>query len=334
MRASCCASAARPALGLEQLAPLERAAGGAGQVAGELEVVVGEAVLVGEEDEHERALVGARRLDRDGQQRPVAALGGDAAPLLVEAVVVLEPRRGEHAPVARGRPQRPGRVAEPVLQELDEQAREVVQAVEPQVVVARHQHGGAAAAERVGGRLGERVEGLLARDRLAEHGGDPVEAALDPRLARALGEALGVPQRERGEVGERLQQPRVALGEAPLRVARADAEDAHHLARPAHRRDDRAAEALVAGVRDGVREARRSRRRAPGRPRAIARPARPRSAGNSKPTMPSSEPCTAAQRSTPALLVEQEAVDRLGAEQRRRPRPRAAAGPRPARARW
>ena len=57
----------RATLGLEQLTALERAAGGAGQVAGELQVVVREAVLVGEEDEHERALVGARRLDRHGQ---------------------------------------------------------------------------------------------------------------------------------------------------------------------------------------------------------------------------------------------------------------------------
>ena len=103
VRASCCARRAGAPLGLEQLAPLERAAGRAGEVARELEVVVGEAPFLREEDEHERALVGARRLDRDGQQRAVAALARNLAPLLVEALVVLEPRRGEHAPVARGR---------------------------------------------------------------------------------------------------------------------------------------------------------------------------------------------------------------------------------------
>ena len=40
VRASCCASDARRALGLEQLAPLERAARRAGELARELEVVV------------------------------------------------------------------------------------------------------------------------------------------------------------------------------------------------------------------------------------------------------------------------------------------------------
>ena len=118
-------------LGFEQLASLERAAGGAGEVAGQLEVVVGEAPLLGEEDEHERALVGARRLDRDGQQRAGAALARDVPPLLVEALVVLELRRGEDAPVARGRAERPGRVAEALLEELHEQAREVVHPVQP-----------------------------------------------------------------------------------------------------------------------------------------------------------------------------------------------------------
>ena len=149
-------------LGLEQLAPLERAAGGTGEVARELEVVVGEVPFLREEDEHERALVRARRLDRDGQQRAVAALARNLAPLLVEAFVVLEPRRGEHAPVARGPAQRPGRIAEPVLEELHEQTGETVETVQPEIVVSRHQHGRAGATERVRGRLRERVVGVLA----------------------------------------------------------------------------------------------------------------------------------------------------------------------------
>ena len=66
----------------------------------------------------------------------VAALARDVPPLLVEALVVVEPRRGEHAPVARGRAQRPGRVAQALLEELHQQAREVVQPVQPQVVLA------------------------------------------------------------------------------------------------------------------------------------------------------------------------------------------------------
>ena len=190
-----------------------------------------------------------------------------------------------------------------------------MEAVEPKVVVAGHQHGRARAAERVRGRLGQRVERLLAGDRLAEHGGDPVEAALDPGLARALGEALGVAKGERGQVGERLEQPGVALGEAPLRVARADAEDAHHLARPAHRRHDRAAEALVARVRDRFRQV----LVVVGEhgPAAGDRATREAAVGGEL------EADDALERAVdggtaqhPAVLVEQEAIHRLGSEQR------------------
>ena len=92
---------ARGALRLEQLAPLERAAGGAGQLARELEIVVGEAALLVEQREHETHLAG-RGLDRHGQQRAVPRFDRRRAPALVEALVALEPARREHP--ARPRP--------------------------------------------------------------------------------------------------------------------------------------------------------------------------------------------------------------------------------------
>ena len=86
---------ARPPLALEKVTALQRPSGGAGQVAGELEVVVGETVLLGEEDEHERGVVLARRLDRRGQQRLVAGLLGHAPPRRPKAVVICQRRRDE-----------------------------------------------------------------------------------------------------------------------------------------------------------------------------------------------------------------------------------------------
>jgi hypothetical protein len=243
---------ARSPLRLEELASLERPAGRAGQVAGELEVVVCEPPLLLEEHEHEGAVLAARRLDRDREQRAVAGLARGAAPLLVEAVVVEQARRREYPLPAGTGPQRTGRVVGPLAEELHQQARQRVQTGQVQVVPLGHQHRGAGAAERVARRLGKRVERLLERDRLAQHGGDPVEAALHPGLPRPVGEALGVAQGKRGEVRKGLEQTRLGSSERPLGIACADAEDPLDLARPAHRRDDRAAEALVGRVRHGL----------------------------------------------------------------------------------
>ena len=70
--------------------------------------------------------------------------------------------------------------------------------------------------------------------------GDAVEAALHARLARPLRVALRVPQRQRGERRERLEQLDVRVGERPLAVTDPDAEHAARLTRPHHRRDERA----------------------------------------------------------------------------------------------
>ena len=85
---------------------------------------------------------------------------------------------------------------------------------------------------------------------MAEDRGDPVEAELDTRLARALGEALGVAERERREPGEGLEEIGVRLGERATDAVEADAEYAEGLPGPAHRRHDRLREARVGGVRN------------------------------------------------------------------------------------
>src|SRR6188472_1446652 len=91
---------------------------------------------------------------------------------------------------------------------------ELVRAGELERRTGAAEHGGRVAAERVGSRLRDRVERLLLRQRLAEHGRDPVEAALDLCPPRALLVGLGVPERNRRETGERLDQAQVRLLEA------------------------------------------------------------------------------------------------------------------------
>ena len=97
-----------------------------------------------------------------------------------------------------------------------------------QVVPAGAQDGGGLAAERLRRRLGDGVERCFCRQRLAQHRRDPVETALDLRLARALLVRLGVAQRHRRQAREAFDQPDVRLVEA-IRLERADAEDAERL---------------------------------------------------------------------------------------------------------
>src|SRR3954468_6521757 len=87
---------------------------------------------------------------------------------------------------------------------------------------------------------------------LGQRRGDAVEAALHARLADALLEARGVADRERREAGERFEQARLDLAEAPIRIARRDPEHTAALTGPRHLCGDRAAEALVRAVRDGL----------------------------------------------------------------------------------
>src|SRR5207237_756922 len=94
---------ARAALGLEQLASLERAARGAREIPRQLEIVVGEAALLREENEHERSLLCARCLDRRGEQRAVAVLVEDTPPVLTEAPVLGQVGGRKPTPAAAGR---------------------------------------------------------------------------------------------------------------------------------------------------------------------------------------------------------------------------------------
>ena len=75
---------------------------------------------------------------------------------------------GQHAQAAGRRAERAGGVAEAVLEKADERRRKRVEAGEPQIVCARHQHRRARAAERLRRGLGHRIEGFLERDRLPE----------------------------------------------------------------------------------------------------------------------------------------------------------------------
>ena len=116
-----------------------------------------------------------------------------------------------------------------------------------------HEHGGRAPSERLGSGLGDRLERRGAGQRLPEHRSDAVEAALDPRLPRALREHLGVAQRERGEPRERLEDVRVPVDEARS-LAPPDAEHPVHLVAPEHRRGDHVGEAVVGRVRNRRRD--------------------------------------------------------------------------------
>ena len=67
-------------LRLEQFAPLESAARGAGEVARQLEIVFAEDALLREEDDDEPSGLVAGRRNRYGKQRAVALAHGRAAP--------------------------------------------------------------------------------------------------------------------------------------------------------------------------------------------------------------------------------------------------------------
>ena len=88
---------------------------------------------------------------------------------------------------------------------------------------------------------------------MAENRRDPVEAALDPGLARTLCEHLGIAQCKRREAGERLEDARILLLE-PAALAPADTEHAEYLAAPEHRSRDHVGEAVVRRMRNRRRD--------------------------------------------------------------------------------
>ena len=101
---------------------------------------------------------------------------------------------------------------------------------------------------RLGRRLRGRVVGLVERQRLSEERRDAREAALEPRLTRARLEALRVPQRERGQRRESLEQLDIVVVKTAFGVAHSDTEHAEPLARPHHGRLEAERERVVGGV--------------------------------------------------------------------------------------
>jgi len=132
---------ARGALGLEQVAALERATGRVGEMDGKLEVVVGELAGFGEEDEHEAAASLPRRLDGSREQRARAGPDSECTPLWIEAVVVRYGGRREDPALGRGGRQSPGGVGKPARERPGEVVGQLVRADELERARARHQHG-------------------------------------------------------------------------------------------------------------------------------------------------------------------------------------------------
>ena len=192
---------------------------------GELEVIVRERPLFLEQHHDKPAPPAAHLVERHRQER-LGARGRDLGPPVREALVLHEPRRGERPPFLGGQRERPQAGA------AHEERPQLVPDLEApgELEVARYlaQHCGAGRPERLGRGLRDGVERRGRRERLAEHGGDPIEAALDAGLPHALLERFGVAERDRREPRERVQQRQVVLGEAVV-LERADAEHATHL---------------------------------------------------------------------------------------------------------
>ena len=326
---------ARAALRLEELAALERAAGGAGEVARELEVVVGEARAP-----RAKKTSDERRTPRCAAPRPgrPAARGSRS-----------RARRSRHSsskrssPSSRGaastRPSRAaarsgaGRLAEPVCEELREQPRE--SSWRPRAEPSSRGISTAATSPPSASDRGlrQRVERLVAARAAGRARSRCGRSRAGPRLARALARSSRrcAARARRGSRTPRAGRRRVWPNAAPSRACRRRARRAPRRPSASARRSR--SEALVAPGAGPRPAGPRSRRRARAGPARSRDPARPRSAGNSKPTSSSGEAVHRGAAQHPAVRVEQVAVGRVGTEQRRRPRRRAAAAPCRARAR-
>ena len=235
----------RAALGLEQATAFESAACRAGQLARQLEIVVGEQAAAREEHHRERGLGAARLLDGHREQRREARLLEQPPPLAAEALVAVELARGQHTPLCGRCRKGLGANRQSLVQRGGERSRQLVDAGEHEPSRRGGQQRRCIPAERLGRGLRDGAHGRLERDRLTQHRGDPVEAALDTGLARPVLVALGVPQSKRGKPGERLEQLDVRGVETVRSVAHFDPDHSLHVTAPGHRRDERAGEALV-----------------------------------------------------------------------------------------
>ena len=246
--ASCCGEQPRAALDLVELAALERALARRGELAGEVELVVGEVVRLAEEDEGKRAPLAARKRDRDREramrlsatsrnesrsarrpQRGARRSSGAPAPR------ARAPRRRSGSPCSKAPRSRSGRSCAPASRKPSG---------------AGHQDGGRGR-RRTPRQAACATASSVAveRDGLAEQVGDPREPRLDARLPLTLLEALGVPERERRERGERRRAPRRRRRRRCAFESRTPTPRTPRVS-PArlHRRDHRAREAPVGRV--------------------------------------------------------------------------------------
>ena len=175
----------RAPLGLVQLASLECPARSTCEVLGELEIVVAEPPRLVEEHGDEPCGPVAGAGDRHRQERAEPGADGCVAPGSRQALVLREHRGGDHAPVRRSA-QEGLRTAVLALlgEELGERRRQIVRAAENETPGGGHQRRCRCAAERLGRGLCDSVERRSARQGLAEHRRDPIEAALHTGLAR------------------------------------------------------------------------------------------------------------------------------------------------------
>ena len=165
-----------------------------------------ERALLGEEDDDERRLARAAA-DRRGSQAATltpASRRHSSPKRSSSSRDDAESRRRSLAAVTRTSAE----ARDLVVERRRELVGNAVRGGELEPPRARHQHRGEGSPERLVRRVGDRVEGGRLREVLGQRGGDPVEAALDPRLANALLEARRVADRERREAGERLEQAR------------------------------------------------------------------------------------------------------------------------------
>src|SRR5262249_54386305 len=145
--------------GLVDVAPLERSASRVCELSGELEVVVGEAVLVREEHEDHTALLVSGRLERHGEQGLAARAACERLPLLTEALVIRQKRRGDHPGLVRAEVEEARRVRQALVEPGRERGWKRERARELEVSpTARHQHRREVSAQCLGGGLRRGVE--------------------------------------------------------------------------------------------------------------------------------------------------------------------------------
>ena len=188
----------RGPLRLEQTAAVERSARSAGDLLRELEILARELPRLAEEHEHERRPL-ARHGDREERRERAAPPG------VVKALVAGQRRGRKHLTVV-GRLQQRSRHLE-----LPDRLRERVASDKDEIATGLHEHGSEVPAERFGRSERRGVVGLDQRQRLAEQGRDPVEAALHSGLPCGVRKALGVAKRERRERRECLEHLDVAI---------------------------------------------------------------------------------------------------------------------------